>query len=1395
MPLSKQALRVLNSVNFPNNNSQYISPELLREFNTEMITAMELTQSMSEYAVLNGDNVFTGNNTMNGDLTVTGTISASVIHTIYETSSVIFSSGSNQLGDELTDVQTLSGSVKVQGTLSVNGIPVLAGQTTGSSLITASANLNVIDFTKGDGSQFSITIDTGSATNQDLGPLNAFTASQEILNSDYSASIARLNGQTGSYATTGSNTFVGNQIIDKASVLYTNGIYWNDSTVGYSNLEIINSATGNLDLAALNGRVRVVNSNLEIVSGTFTASLAEGYTYVGNSSGRTTLVATSSFGSGGTINTGSFATTGSNTFRGQQTIDSPSSYGGTGLTMVSSSINFNGSGGRINFPNGGYFLGNPGDAMQFTTDGAAQQFLIGDSTPTPSARALSFRNTSPNGNIQFTAEANGQVSLSGSATNIQGVNFIPFSQSLATNDATFAAKFATIGTQSGSWGSGGSINTGSFITTGSYASIQRINGELDFYVTGSTQAIGMYNTGSDASGSMEFGVTDPGNPFIKLKKRTWFQIQGGDDLNYIAFTASFDNGLSVGPNFGSRTAMLTTSGSLGLFNPTTRRAGVLTNISASSTARDGINLAFINTTTTAEMVLSGSNNIFSNPAANTAGFRRFLTANNISINPASVPQVSSSMAFPLTISNNIINGTGNIILRGPVSSSTWTLSNNTIPGTLSIGPSAAVTAEKMVSGLSMAANTIPGTLNIAANQSTLTNIVTANANYIGGTPTLILSSSAMTFSNNIISDTAFVITNSWFTGSAGNGIMTFSRNIVGGQSNAVITTGSNAGINAPTIGDNFIFGVSNTLYSNATTARLSGTTSYSSATRNGILGNNLIVSASSFLGDADSLGSVFLGRFNANDGVRNKTSDIVFAVGTGKQSALKTGFLIDSGSNTFVEGTLNVSGATSLNGDLIVTGSVTASLTQGYVWVGDANNKTTLVATSSFGGGGTPTDITALNAFTQSILGTNPWTASINDKFNTIASQSGSWGGSSINTGSFITTGSYSGNQKIKGSLYLKTINNTTSSALTLSDAGGTGGSFIYIDYSAFNYPEWNTWNNSGFAGVTLNGPGVTNASVAWSAWDFAEVLSVSSGTVTPGASYTFTGPFVDTLGVTGQLSAVNGQINCYDGPRFQIGTGAESAPGMGLNVNSDTNPGNIYAFFAIDDGGTINNPNGNFGFNMNTYTAWGSQTVPTIYGGGESNLGSGNTDIFQINEGILHIVKNTEITGSLNVNDTLSLDNGALLRANGNIQYNCGGFQTNITQSGSAAVSQSVNFEVTDISNGVSISNNSHINFSYSGTYSITFSAQLKAPTGADTIWMWLKKNGTNVPESATKMVLKNNEESVMTVNFLVDANYNDFFEIAWQSLNGDAVLFAEGASGNIPAIPSVIVTAVQVR
>ena len=80
----------------------------------------------------------------NQNFTNISAVSASFtyVQTTYETSSVIYSSGSNIFGDELTDTQTLSGSVKVQGSLTVNGTNVLTSSIPLDSLNSFTASQN-----------------------------------------------------------------------------------------------------------------------------------------------------------------------------------------------------------------------------------------------------------------------------------------------------------------------------------------------------------------------------------------------------------------------------------------------------------------------------------------------------------------------------------------------------------------------------------------------------------------------------------------------------------------------------------------------------------------------------------------------------------------------------------------------------------------------------------------------------------------------------------------------------------------------------------------------------------------------------------------------------------------------------------------------------------------------------------------------------------------------------------------------------------------------------------------------------------------------------------------------------------------------------------------------------
>jgi hypothetical protein len=119
--------------------------------------------------------------------------------------------------------------------------------------------------------------------------------------------------------------------------------------------------------------------------------------------------------------------------------------------------------------------------------------------------------------------------------------------------------------------------------------------------------------------------------------------------------------------------------------------------------------------------------------------------------------------------------------------------------------------------------------------------------------------------------------------------------------------------------------------------------------------------------------------------------------------------------------------------------------------------------------------------------------------------------------------------------------------------------------------------------------------------------------------------------------------------------------------------------------------------------------------------------------------------------------------------------------------------FNTTDISYGVTRgTTTSRISVDRPNIYNIQFSAQfLNTGGGAHRVWVWLRKNGTNVPDSATVIRIQgNNSEAVAAWNFLLQMNAGDYFELMWEVDNTGISLFADPATAVHPAIPSILLS-----
>jgi hypothetical protein len=758
----------------------------------------------------------------------------------------------------------------ISGSAQITALGFVSSSVTASSLVTASFAGNTLTFTKGDTTTFGVVIPdiSGSAgttifevvyTGENItkGDPLYISGSQGANPIVFKADAADPNKMPVTFV---SNETIGVSNTTNAIVL---GLIEGINLTGYIAGQSIYVAEGGGWSANLPSGSNSVTQLLGVVTKGGNGGkglvlnpgpaqlpgLDTGYLWAGNGSNQPIEITTASFASSASFNsytssndqkvnslivrTGSYATTGSNTFEGNQTINGGITLSGSlGLTYI----------------DGGATV-----IQQVTALGNYQTLYDG---------GLLFQTDGVNNYEQTIATtlSKGLTVNSGSALN-NGVTITGgFTASLQQGYAWVGnASGVTMEVPTSSFGGGGSINTGSFATTGSNT------------FTGDQTLIdnaGNFFTISDASGSM----------------------------------------MLVAKTFTSASAHLSGSGG------------------------NQVNLIFKNNNNTADTIISGSNNIFVNPAAPTAGFKRYLGLGNIALNASNVPQISGSMAFSPNITTNYFGGNAaTLTMRGPVSSSTYTIAGNNILGAINIGSSAANNAEKAVAGMNISTNSINGTLSFIANRS----ILTQNSQIINNvitSATLTAASSSILYANNIGNIT---ITNS-VSGSAtsvsiGSNAISINANNFNGIGNAITAIGSadpgdtSGASYLRHFESNAMFGSQNGVnLPNAATGSNSLSATLIAGYGLGITGSNAST-LTAFTGTNN--GSAFFGRYNALDGNRAQSAQTIFAVGTGTSTSnRKTGFLIDSGSNTFIEGTLNVSGSTTMTGSLILSSSAAIEL-------------------------------------------------------------------------------------------------------------------------------------------------------------------------------------------------------------------------------------------------------------------------------------------------------------------------------------------------------------------------------------------------------------------------------------------------------------------------------------
>ena len=140
------------------------------------------------------------------------------------------------------------------------------------------------------------------------------------------------------------------------------------------------------------------------------------------------------------------------------------------------------------------------------------------------------------------------------------------------------------------------------------------------------------------------------------------------------------------------------------------------------------------------------------------------------------------------------------------------------------------------------------------------------------------------------------------------------------------------------------------------------------------------------------------------------------------------------------------------------------------------------------------------------------------------------------------------------------------------------------------------------------------------------------------------------------------------------------------------------------------------------------------------------------------------------------------------------GSFYSTATQTATVInTATAITFNTTDLSSGVRIgTTTSQVIVDTEGVYNFQTSIQLDSTVAtAEAFYLWFRKNGVDVTDSASQVrVQGNNAEVFVALNYFFNLKANDYVELMYSVSNLGVQLLASGPVAPHPGIPSVILT-----
>lgn len=147
-------------------------------------------------------------------------------------------------------------------------------------------------------------------------------------------------------------------------------------------------------------------------------------------------------------------------------------------------------------------------------------------------------------------------------------------------------------------------------------------------------------------------------------------------------------------------------------------------------------------------------------------------------------------------------------------------------------------------------------------------------------------------------------------------------------------------------------------------------------------------------------------------------------------------------------------------------------------------------------------------------------------------------------------------------------------------------------------------------------------------------------------------------------------------------------------------------------------------------------------------------------------------------------------------VGLSAGSYSSSATQNiAVAGTPQAITMNTTEYQFGTQLVASTRIYAGRTGVFKFTYSIQLNNTSGGnETIDIFIKKNGTTVPRSGSKLLVGNNAPQFPFCEFVLSMNATDYIEVFFNgtSINCQAIAYA--ATASVPAIPSIIANLVQI-